>query len=108
MVCEEFHCLPSQAIEEMEATPFNLVTDIITMRAYAGTKHRVDNSKSEDDLPRSALIDMVMETQAELIEAFDPLTGRSPLNPESSLRRFPVRLDGGEIFVDLERGDDGH
>ena len=39
---------------------------------------------------------------------FDPLTGRSPLNPETSLERFPVRLDGGEIFVDLERGDDGH
>ena len=41
---------------------------------------------------------------------FDPRTGRSPLNPEASLRCYPVRLDGGEIYVDVEREgvDGGH
>ena len=39
---------------------------------------------------------------------FDPVTGKSPLNPEVSLRRYPVRLDGGDIYVDLEGGNVGH
>jgi len=36
---------------------------------------------------------------------FDPLTGASPLNPEASIQCYPVRLDGGDIYVDLEGGN---
>ena len=39
---------------------------------------------------------------------FDPRTGRSPLNPEALLRRLAVRLDGGDIYVDVEGVDGGH
>jgi len=38
---------------------------------------------------------------------FDPITGRSPLNPEATLRTYPVQLDGGNILVDLEGGNGG-
>ena len=81
-VCEEFHCLPSAAIEELEAGPLNLATDIIMLRAYAEAKRAVDGAKSEDDLPNSPLIDQVMEIQAELIKE---QRGRSTTerNPQS-------------------------
>jgi len=38
---------------------------------------------------------------------FNPLTGKSPLNPEASLCTYPVRLEGGDILVDLEGGNAG-
>ncbi len=82
-VCEEFHCLPSQAIEEMEAAPLNLVFDIIALRAYAETKHRIDTAKSDSDLPRSALVDTVIEIQAEIIEENRNKRDRPERNPKS-------------------------
>jgi len=51
----------------MEAAPLNLVLDIIAMRAYVSAKNAIDTAKSEDDLPRSALVDLALEVQAEII-----------------------------------------
>ena len=51
----------------MEVAPLNLVLDIIAMRAYVSAKNRIDTARSEDDLPRSAMVDLALETQAEII-----------------------------------------
>ena len=51
----------------MEAAPLNLVLDIIAMRAYVSAKNRIDTARSEDDLPRSAMVDLALEIQAEII-----------------------------------------
>ena len=41
-VCEEFGCLPSQAVAELEEGPTQLVLDIMEFRAYAGAKRAVE------------------------------------------------------------------
>lgn len=66
-ICEEFHCLPSEALRELEEGPLGLALDIIWLRAYAEAKQRIDAATSEDDVPRTPLTDMVFQIQAELI-----------------------------------------
>lgn len=41
-LCEEFQCLPSEALAELERVPVGLLETIIDYRSYAAAKAMVD------------------------------------------------------------------
>ena len=65
-VCEAFHCLPSQAREELETDPDRTALRILEMRAYAETKRQIDAAKTAEDRPTGRLADLVAEIEVEL------------------------------------------
>ena len=64
-VCEEFGCLPSQALTEIENAPVGLIEDIMAMRALVATKYELDHAKSSADAPESPMVDLIFEFEAE-------------------------------------------
>ena len=76
-VCEEFGCLPSEAIVEIEEGPTQLVLDIMELRAYANAKQVVDQvyeaakraaqtGGEMPDVPETPMIKRVVEIMREL------------------------------------------
>jgi hypothetical protein len=68
-VCEAFHCLPSQAREEIETDPDRTALTILELRAYAETKRRIDDAKKAEDAPRGPMADLVREMEVDLWRA---------------------------------------
>lgn len=66
-VCEEFGCLPSQAIAELEAND-ELVFDVLDSRAYSRAWEVVDAATSPDQVPESEMVDWVFLVQHELLK----------------------------------------
>ena len=48
-ICEEFHCLPSQAVREWDADDEGLVLDVIELRGYARAKAAWDRATEGGD-----------------------------------------------------------
>lgn len=67
-VCEEFHCLPSEAVNELMDDPSHMALDIIELRAYAVAKNMLDKAQSDKDIPDGPIIDRVFEIQAEVLK----------------------------------------
>ena len=61
-ICEEFGCLPSQAINELEIDVRKPLFQIIKMRAYANAKHRLDNMSAGENLDNVPMIEEVLRT----------------------------------------------
>tara|TARA_R110000824_G_scaffold77787_1_gene196620 strand:- start:720 stop:977 length:258 start_codon:yes stop_codon:yes gene_type:complete len=60
-ICEEFGCLPSEAIRELETDTRKQIFQIMQMRAYANAKHRLDTMKPGDNLDDVPMIDRVLK-----------------------------------------------
>jgi hypothetical protein len=67
-ICEEFHCLPTAAVNELFDDPGGMAIEILELRAYARAKEALDNAKSKNDVPSSPMVDKVMEIQSELVK----------------------------------------
>lgn len=67
LVCEEFHCLPSEAVEQL-LDHDQLVMDILEFRTYARLKEIVDNAKDPKDIPDHPMVDQVFLIQHELLK----------------------------------------
>lgn len=67
-ICEEFHCLPTQAYKELMIDPLNMAIDIMELRSYANAKEILDHAKSESDIPKSSAIEQVWMVQHELLK----------------------------------------
>lgn len=76
-VCEEFGCLPSQALAEIEEGPTQLLLDVMELRAYAQAKRAVDETYEAGkraavrggdmpELPDSPMVRRVIEIQREI------------------------------------------
>ena len=78
-ICEEFGCKPSEAVQELQEGPTQLVLDIMELRAYVQAKRTVEQvyeaakaraEKGQDmsglDLPQTSMIKQVIEIQREL------------------------------------------
>lgn len=68
-VCEEYHCLPAQAIEAIDNDVDGLLFKIIDFRAYAEAKRLYEQGQKETDLerrPSGPLIDRVRDIFWEL------------------------------------------
>jgi len=65
-LCEEFHCLPSQAAAEL-ATEYGWeALEIMEARAYAHAKARFDAAKSAEDLPDTPVMELVKDIAFDL------------------------------------------
>lgn len=65
LVCEAFHCTPAEAVEQ----PSELTLNIMEDRAYADAWRIVRDAKTEDDVPQSPMVDLVVEFQSERMKA---------------------------------------
>lgn len=61
-ICDEFNCTPREAALQ----PTVLTLTIIDMRAYANTKHALDNTKNPNDLEQTDYLKMVQLNELEL------------------------------------------
>ena len=68
LVCDAFHCLPSEAVEELENDIGGSVMRIITMRAFARAKEMYEGAKSAKDLPDNPMIDLVQEIEFDIVK----------------------------------------
>lgn len=67
LLCEEFHCRPSDAYREWLRAPAGLLEDIIEARMYARAKHIYDDAHAHGRrAPSSPLFDMVQEIEFDL------------------------------------------
>ena len=75
--CEEYHCLPSQAVAEIEEGPTQLGFDGGELRAYANAKHAVEqvyeagkraavSGGEMPDLPDTPMVRLVVEIMREI------------------------------------------
>lgn len=48
-ICEEFQCLPSQAVREWDADDEGLVLDVMELRGYARAKQAWDQATESGD-----------------------------------------------------------
>ncbi len=65
-ICEEFGCLPSAALMELEHDAA-LVADIIELRAFARSKTRVD--EDGDKLKITPMVKKVLTIEADIMKA---------------------------------------
>jgi hypothetical protein len=61
-ICEEFGCLPSEAVRELENDVRKHLFQIMQMRTYAAAKNRLDNMKAGENLDDVPMIDTVLKT----------------------------------------------
>jgi len=73
-VCEEFHCLPSQAARELARTPVGFVQRILKARVFAQAKAMYDAAHEQGHeaaqrLPRTPIFDLVKTIDFEIANA---------------------------------------
>lgn len=59
--------MPSVALRELERDR-ELVFEILDMRAYAHIKQAIERAKSEDDIPKSPMVEIVADNMIELMK----------------------------------------
>jgi len=64
-ICQEFHCLPSAAIRELDTLPYGLITEILQCLAYARAKAAYDARGQKTHEP--PLTDLVIEHDFALV-----------------------------------------
>jgi hypothetical protein len=55
-LCEEFHCLPSEAYREWRTVREGLLEEILEARAFASIKQASDRGVKYSDMPSSPLL----------------------------------------------------
>ena len=66
LLCEAFHCLPSEARDELGTDPDRLALQVLEMRAYAETKRRLETAKTVKDRPTGPLANLVEEIEVDI------------------------------------------
>lgn len=66
-ICEEFHCLPSEAWREWQLTPVGWIERVMEARAYAATKRLRDAAKDEKHMPTGPMSDRVKQIQFAIV-----------------------------------------
>lgn len=67
-LCEEFHCLPSQALAEWRQAPCGVLEQILEARAFAAAKHVVDGAKRKMDIPQTPMTALVQEIEYDMVK----------------------------------------
>lgn len=67
-ICEEFDCLPSEAVRELDDADADLLLTIMDMRAYARAKDVLDHAKSKADVTMTPAIQRVLEVEIEAMK----------------------------------------
>lgn len=67
-MCEEFDCLPSAAVRELDEGDIDLIRTILEMRSYAHAKGQVDRATKQSDLKMTPAIQRVFEIEKAAID----------------------------------------
>jgi hypothetical protein len=70
-LCEEFDCLPSQALREYLRAPDGFLEQVIEAKAYAAAKRLYEEACAAgraSDLSVDGLVGDVMQNEAELVQ----------------------------------------
>ncbi len=65
-ICEEFHCRPTEAMQELRDDRWRLTFAILEMRAYAHAKHRLDHAQKGESLEDVPMMDEVLDNEVAL------------------------------------------
>lgn len=69
LVCEEFGCLPTRALWELEHDPDGMALTVIMLRQFARAKAAIDAAGGDvDKMPKGAMADLVVDIEAEFTE----------------------------------------
>jgi hypothetical protein len=68
-ICEEFGCLPSAAIRELEDGDADVLFTVLEMRSYARAKAHVDGAKKQGDLKMTPAVRRVFEIEHAAMQA---------------------------------------
>ena len=60
-ICEEFGCLPSEAVNELEVDVRKHLFQIMQLRSYAAAKRRFDDMKPGENLDDVPMIETVLK-----------------------------------------------
>ena len=66
-MCEEFNCLPSVAVREIQRDP-EFITDLLAVRDFRRVLDAFDKAGDEDKVPDHPYVDLIWETEKELAE----------------------------------------
>lgn len=77
-VCEEFGCLPSEAVRELMEDPTQLALDILELRAYARAKAALEQAERPEDVPRTRMVEEVWGVLHELLRRKRAGAGLAP------------------------------
>lgn len=68
-VCEEFGCLPSEALREIEEGPAGLVWRVIELRDFARAVRAVEDAERDRgrELEHTPMVELVKEMREELL-----------------------------------------
>lgn len=69
-MCEEFHCLPSEAVRELRRNRA-MVSRIVEYRGYANAAEAVRQAKDDTQLPpegENPMVDLYFEIEARMLK----------------------------------------
>jgi len=67
-LCEEFHCLPSQAWREYQNLPSGIIEEILEARQYVSVRNAYEQATDTAKLPQSEMLDLVREIDFSLAQ----------------------------------------
>jgi hypothetical protein len=67
-LCEAFACLPSEALAEVARAPAGLLETIVEMRGYARAKARYENARTQSEVGRDRLTQLVKRIDFEIAD----------------------------------------
>lgn len=60
-LCEEFHCLPSEAYAETQRLPAGLLEEIVEARSFARAKSLLDSARDPTKVPNTPIVQLVKD-----------------------------------------------
>lgn len=68
-ICEEFTCLPSHAVRELDHGDVDLLITVMEMRAYARAKQELESAQRQSDVKQTPAILRVLEIELAAMRA---------------------------------------
>lgn len=66
-ICEEFHCLPTEAIREIRRAPDGLIAQVIDAKHFMATFAMYEAAEHKDHLPKTPMLELLQEIEFEEI-----------------------------------------
>ena len=95
-------------IGEAGMAAFFLDWEVLVVRDPSGTLHAMDGTCPHEDFPLiHGLLDGTVLTCANHLWSFDTTTGKGINPPSCRLAKYAVKVEDGEVFVDVEASPEG-
>ena len=93
----------AEAIGDGDMAAFFLDWEVLVVRDPAGRLHAMDGTCPHEDFPLvHGLLDGAVLTCANHLWSFDATTGKGINPPSCQLAMYAVKVEDGEVFVDVD------